>query len=221
VESIPIEIFWTILAGLITLAILSFLYRDNPAYKLAEHIAVGVSVGFLVVTYYHNVFKPKLIDNVISRGQLDYLIPFALGLLLFARFAPKVGWLSRFAIAFYIGGYSGLSIPSTLEGRVLQQAEGAVRPLVQLDPTQGWGASLVASLASSFLVIGTIACLVFFFFSVEHKGPVGRFAYFGRLCIMAGFGASFGYTVMARVSLLIGRVQFLTRDFADALGRLF
>lgn len=220
-EALSIEIFWTVLAGLITLAIFSFLYRDNPAYKLAEHIAVGVSVGFLVVTYYYNVFKPKLLDNVLSQGQLDYLIPLALGLILFTRFVPKIGWLSRFAIAFYIGGYSGLSIPSTLEGRVLQQAEGAVRPLVTLDPAQSWGANLTASLASSFLVVGTLACLVFFFFSVEHKGTVGRLAYFGRLCIMAGFGASFGYTVMARVSLLIGRVQFLTRDFADALGRLF
>jgi hypothetical protein len=30
---------------------------------------------------------------------------------------------------------------------------------------------------------------------------------------MIALGASFGYTVMARVSLLIGRVQFFTVDF--------
>ena len=50
---------------------------------------------------------------------------------------------------------------------------------------------------------------------------VKNLSHTGRLCIMAGFGASFGYTVMARVSLLIGRVQFLTREFAEAVGRLF
>jgi hypothetical protein len=38
---------------------------------------------------------------------------------------------------------------------------------------------------------------------------------------MAGFGASFGYTVMARVSLLIGRIQFLTQDWWKAIGQLF
>ncbi len=104
------QIFWTILAGLVTLAIFSFLYKDNPLYKLAEHIAVGVSVGFLVVTYYNNVFKPKVWDNILLKGQIDYLIPLLLGLILFTRFIPKIGWVSRWAIAFYIGGSSGLSI---------------------------------------------------------------------------------------------------------------
>jgi hypothetical protein len=216
-----VEILWTLLAGVITLAIFSFLYRDNPAYKMAEHISVGVSVGFLVVTYYYNVFKPKLWDNVFINAELDYLIPLVLGLILFTRFIPKIGWLSRWAIAFYIGGFSGVSIPQTLEGRVLAQAEGSVRPLVSIDATNGTFANILSSIDATFLVVGTLACLVFFFFSVEQKGAVGRFAYFGRLCIMAGFGASFGYTVMARVSLLIGRVGFLTGDFWNTIGGIF
>ena len=214
------NIIWTILGGLITLAIFSFLYRDNPLYKMAEHIAVGVSVGFIIVTYYNTIFLPKIWNNVLHLGKYDYLIPLAFGVLLFARFTPKHGWLSRWSLAFLLGAASGLSIPATLEGRVLQQAEGTVRSLVALDPGGSAGATVGASIAAVFLVVGTLACLVFFLFSVEHKGAVGRFAYFGRLCIMAGFGASFGYTVMARVSLLIGRVQFMTRDFVDAIGRI-
>lgn len=216
-----IDILWTLLAGFVTLAIFSFLYRDNALYKLAEHIAVGVSVGFLVVTYYNNVFKPKVWDLILHRGQFDYLIPLFFGLILFTRFIPKIGWMSRWAIAFYIGGFSGLSIPATIEGRVLNQTGATVRSLVSIDATRSFAQNLFASVDATFLVVGTLACLVFFFFSLEHKGGVGRFAYFGRLCIMAGFGASFGYTVMARVSLLIGRIQFLTRDVVDAIGRIF
>lgn len=212
---------WTILAGLITLAMFSFLYRDNPLYKLAEHVAVGVSVGFLVVNYYYNVFKPKVWDNVLHHHQYDYLIPLVLGLLLFSRFIPKWGWVSRWSLAFLLGASSGLSIPATLESRVLQQIDGAIRPLLVLDSAGASWMNLFQSVNAIFLFVGTIACLVFFLFSVEHRGPVGRLAYFGRLCIMAGFGASFGYTVMARVSLLIGRVQFMTRDFVEAMGRLF
>ncbi len=220
-EPTGIDAFWTILAGVMTLAVFSFLYKDNPAYKMAEHVAVGVSVGFLVVTYYYNVFKPKVWDNVLYNNQLDYLIPLALGLLLFTRFIPRIGWLSRWSIAFYIGGFSGLSIPLTLEGRVLQQAQASVQSFIVNDPAQGFLSNLLASVNSTFLVVGTLACLVFFFFSVEHKGPVGKFAYFGRLCLMVGFGASFGLTVMGRVSLLIGRMQFMTRDFVDAVGSIF
>lgn len=168
------DILWTLLAGFVTLAIFSFLYKDNPLYKLAEHIAVGLSVGFLVVTYYNNVFKPKVWDNILHNGQYDYVIPLFLGLILFTRFVPKVGWMSRWAIAFYIGGFSGLAIPSTIEGRVLGQTEATVRSLVSLDASKSLAQNLFASIDASFLVIGTLACLVFFLFSVEHKGPVGR-----------------------------------------------
>jgi hypothetical protein len=219
-EAAGVNLLWTILAGLVTLAIFSFLYRDNPLYKMAEHVAVGVSVGFIIVTYYNNIFLPKIWNNVLHLGKYDYLIPLAFGILLFTRFTPKHGWLSRWSLAFLLGASSGLSIPSTLEGRVLQQAAGTVRSLAVLDPAGSFAGNLGASIAAIFLVAGTVACLLFFLFSVEHKGPVGRFAYFGRLCIMAGFGASFGYTVMARVSLLIGRVQFMTRDFVAAIGRI-
>jgi len=34
---------------------------------------------------------------------------------------------------------------------------------------------------------------------------------------MIGFGASFGMTVMARISLLIGRIQFLVNDVLGLL----
>lgn len=215
------DIIWTIVAAFVTIAIYSFLYRDNPLYKAAEHIAVGVSVGFIIVLYYETIFMPKVWNNVMHNGKYDYVIPFILGILLFTRFLPKKGWLSRIPIAFTLGAGAGVAIPLTLEGRVLKQIEGSVASLISLDPALGFQANALATVAALFLVLGTLACLVFFLFSVEHKGSIGRFAYFGRLCIMAGFGASFGYTVMARVSLLIGRVQFLTREFADALGNLF
>lgn len=64
-----------------------------------------------------------------------------------------------------------------------------------------------------FVVVMVFSALIYFFFSMEHKGVVGRTATFGIWVIMVGFGASFGYTVMARVSLLIGRIQYLLGDW--------
>ena len=43
----------------------------------------------------------------------------------------------------------------------------------------------------------------------EHKGTLGVFSRLGVFFLMAGFGAGYGYTVMSRISLLIGRFQFL------------
>ena len=60
--------------------------------------------------------------------------------------------------------------------------------------------------------------VVYFFFSVEHRGTVGAVSRAGILFLMVGFGASFGYTVMGRITLLIGRFQFLFHDWLGLGG---
>jgi len=46
----PVEtIFGAWVATGLTLFIFSFLYKDNPLFKLAENLYVGVSVGYTIV----------------------------------------------------------------------------------------------------------------------------------------------------------------------------
>jgi len=68
------------------------------------------------------------------------------------------------------------------------------------------------------IVIMVITALLYSFFSVHHDGVIGKAATFGIWVIMVGFGASFGYTVMARISLLIGRIQFVLGDWLHLLN---
>ncbi len=62
-------------------------------------------------------------------------------------------------------------------------------------------------------MIGVLACLVYFFFSIEHKGAVGHTARVGIWFLMITFGAAFGYTVMGRIALLAIRLEFLFDDW--------
>jgi hypothetical protein len=71
----------------------------------------------------------------------------------------------------------------------------------------------VVSLTNILLVLGLLGTLTYFFFSMKHKGVLGGLARVGIIFLMVGFGASFGYTVMSRISLLIGRVSFLLHDW--------
>ncbi|MCY3770675.1 MAG: hypothetical protein OXG98_01430, partial [Gemmatimonadetes bacterium] len=68
-----------------------------------------------------------------------------------------------------------------------------------------WGTSF----SHIVLVLGVICGLVYFFFSLEHKGMLGRVSRAGIWVLMVTFGAAFGYTVMARISLLTGRMEAL------------
>jgi hypothetical protein len=67
------------------------------------------------------------------------------------------------------------------------------------------------------LIVGTVTGLFYFYFSKEHKGVFGTAARVGVYFLMITFGASFGYTVMSRMSLLIGRIYFLISEWWPAL----
>jgi hypothetical protein len=192
---------WIWIGAILTLMIFSFLYRDNPFYKFGEHLFVGVANGYYIVYYWHNALKPNLFEPM-SAGQFIYIVPLLLGLMYFARFIPKVSWIVRIPIGFTIGWGAGLSIPAYFQADVLRQLEGTiVTPAAFSDTASGIWAVII--------LIGVVCTLIYFFFSREHKGLLGKASRLGIIFIMIGFGASFGYTVMARVSLLIGRIQFL------------
>jgi hypothetical protein len=59
------------------------------------------------------------------------------------------------------------------------------------------------------LLVGVLG-VVYFFFSIEHKGIVGKTARLGIWFLMITFGAAFGYTVMGRIALLAIRIEFLS-----------
>ncbi len=192
---------WVWIGALLTLMIFSFLYRDNPVYRFAEHLFVGVANGYYIALYWHNSLRPNLFEPL-SQGNLIYLVPLLLGLMYFARFIPKISWMVRIPIGFMIGWSSGISIPATFQALVLRQIEGTV-------VTPGSFTNPIEGIWSLIILIGVIATLIYFYFSTEHKGILKPASRLGIIFIMIGFGAAFGYTVMARVSLLIGRIQFL------------
>jgi hypothetical protein len=212
---ISTEIIGVWLAAFLTLAIFSFLYADNPVYKLAEHIFVGVSAGYGVVITWHEAVIPLLIDPLFRPERVDLvepsyvvIIPGILGLMMFSRFFPKYDWLSRWPIAFVMGVYSGLAIPATVQAQLLPQLHATMLPI-----WPGVEVPLWTAVSNFLLVVGVLCTLAYFYFSREHSGALGAASKVGIFFLMVAFGASFGNTVMARVSLLIGRVQFLYHDW--------
>lgn len=189
------------LGAFLTLFIFSFLYKDNPFYKLAEHLFVGISAGYWATLEYHNVFRPNLWDPLTQEGRLLLLVPFAFGIMLFSRFTKKFSWLSRWPMALIIGIYAGITIVGYGSGDLILQIQANLLPL--------WTDNWLTSFNNILLTVGVITGLIYFFFSKEHKGAFGGVAKIGIWFLMISFGASFGYTVMSRMSLLIGRIYFL------------
>lgn len=208
----------------LTLFIFSFLYKDNPLFKLAENLYVGVSVGYTIVKTYDTVIVHLIWKPIVENQEWTLLIPVAIGLLMLTRYVPKAAWLSRYAFAFIVGVGAGLAIPRTVSSFILKQIEDTIRPLLMLVPGEGvtfsWNLMNPASSVNVIIVlIGVSSVLFYFFFSVEHSGPGKMVARTGVMFLMIAFGAAFGYTVMARMSLLIGRLTDLIEYSDLSYGR--
>jgi len=200
----------TLIAGLLTLAILTFLYRDNPVYKLAESLLIGVSIGYVLVITWSSTLVDLLFEPLFVGGSLALVVPLLLGLLMFGRFHQKLSFLSRIPIAVMIGSGAGVAIPAMLEQRTLKQMSATVAPLVT--------SSGVPDFAAIVVLAGVLTTLCYFYFSREHEGTLGHAARLGTYFLMIFFGTTFGYTVMSRMSTFIGRMEFLLTDFLHITG---
>lgn len=249
------ELFGIWVAAFLTLCIYSFLYRDNPFYRFAEHLFVGISVGYGIVIAIHQGVIPlawePLSEAVAALWTettamvgswfgterevtpettnalwgLFKIIPIAFGLLFFARLSPRHNWLVRYPIAILIGFGAGIAIPNMLQANIFEQTRATIEPFGSMGPFVDVPPETRLSVLDIFgailMVIGVICTLTYFFFSVEHRGPINWLSKVGIAFLMIGFGAAFGNTVMGRLALMIHRVGFLINEWLGSIGALF
>ena len=218
-----------VIAAGLTLIMFSFLYRDNALFKMGEHIYVGITLGWSAVMTWRETLRPEVYEPLFQSPSPDALIyalihrsvPILLGILLVTRLSRKYGWLSRYSYATMVGWGSGFAISVMTSTYILKQLRAAIKPLLVAGYpadvslfSQAWFLTVMLPyLSAATVMIGTVAVLWYFFFSVEHKRVGQSVSKLGILFLMVSFGASFGYTVMGRISLLIGRVQFMLTDW--------
>ena len=249
-----IEIIGVWVAVFLTLCIFSFLYKDNPFYKSAEHIFVGISAGYAFTLSFWDEIVPNLFGrlwpsggdsdyifvtvwyyiydvlgfifsgfglferSIFPKGGLEkgyetidflYLIPFALGVFMLFRLIPRLSWLARISIAYSVGIYAGLKLYAFMNSSVLEQVKDTTIDLTK----NGWGI-----FEDIVIIVGVFSSLIYFYFSKEQKGIVGKISKIGIYFLMIKFGASFGFTVMGRITLLIGRFEEMIKYGSVSVG---
>ena len=225
------EMVGTVIAAAVTLIMYSFLYRDNPLFKIAENLYVGVALGYGAIITWREALLPDVFEPLFLAPTRDAFwsalaargIPVILGLLLLTRLSRKHSWLSRYSYGPLVGWGAGMAIVLTFHTNILKQLQAAIAPLQAGITRSPVGENLAFGewlgqwltqvglpvLGALVLLVGTAAVLFYFFFSVEHKRLGKATANVGIWFLMISFGATFGYTVMGRLSLLIDRVDFL------------
>jgi len=193
-------------AGILTLLAYSFLYKDNKLYQATEHLYVGLGAGYTLVLGYENVVRSGW--NPIIEGEWWFILPMLLGLMLFGRFSPGTRWMSYYPMGVIVAIGATLALRGAIPANITGQLSATMIPLNTVN--------------NVLLVLGTLATLTFFFFTLgaitNRNSLLFKFSLLGRWTLMVAFGAAFGNAVMGRTSLLIARIQFILQDWLGIIG---
>ncbi|MDH7600954.1 MAG: hypothetical protein QHI38_02275 [Armatimonadota bacterium] len=193
--------------ALATFAIYSVLYAENRFYRLFEHIFIGLSAGFGVYVTWSQVLAPKWWQPMVHKGQWQWIFAAVLGSMFYFMYSKKHAWVSRVIFGLFMGLSAGLMFRDFYE-IYFPQMGASMKPIV--GNSISWWDSVNAIVFYAIL----ISSMAYFFFSFEHDSPVvQKTAAAGRWFLMIGFGAIFGATVMGRMTLFIGRLNFLVNDW--------
>jgi len=186
------------IAAILTLAAFSFLYKENPVYRVTEYLLVGVGAAYALVQGWQNVLTRCI--EPLAKGRIAVLFPAILGVLLFSKLSKKSAWLARYPMAALVSLGASVSLRAAVQTDVIKQIGATMIPLNSLD--------------NVVMVFGTMSVLTYFFFTVGLKNSAQHWgARLGRWVMMVSFGAQLGSVAMLRTSLLIGRIDFLFRTW--------
>ena len=101
-----IELIGVVIGIVLTLFIFSYLLGDNPLYKIAVHILVGVSAAYAGLVVFQRVLVPIYVEiqtDINDVNSLVWYVPLFISFLLLLQRLPSIAWLSKIAVAFMIG----------------------------------------------------------------------------------------------------------------------
>ena len=180
------------IGAFLTLGLFSWMYKENAWFRIVENVFVGASLGHLAVTGYQNVmdiaWKPAI------TGKYIMWLPLIGGFMLFSRWFKKYTWISRVPMGFLVGTTAAVVMNGAIKAQLIEQAAATMMKLTSIN--------------NIIFVVLTIAATTYFLFTLQSK-QTGPIVNLGKYAMMIAFGATFGQTVMSRISLFTGRMQFL------------
>jgi hypothetical protein len=195
---------WT--AVFFTLGIYSILYRENPWYRLAESIYLGVAVGYAVgqdLKYIRDQWGGQWSSSGLM--MFAFIIVMFVGVLWYARFNKSLFYLYRWPLAIVVGTGIGMALKTVVFSQFLDQ-------IVSQANTPFFVAGDMVQTINNILVQIMVPCVLLYFWftgEIRESAPMKVVEKIARYTMMAGFGSAYGYTVLTRYSLFIGRSQFL------------
>jgi len=209
--------FWLFVGFFLSLMVLSYLVGDNPMFRLAIYLFIGVTAGYLAVMVIYQIILPKLVLPIKWGGEyfLWSLVPWALSILLVTRLFPKVSRLGNIPLAYLVGVSSAVIISGALMGTLATQVFSVINIFALDGQTQGAFWNLVEGV---YVLFGTVSTLLYFQFVVPKESPgkpnhfskwVKALRFIGQIFLSMTLGALFAGAYLTALMAMITRINEL------------
>lgn len=221
------------LSFLFTLLILSYLIGDNPLFKIAVYLFVGVASGYAAAVVFWQVLYPKLFlptVAVLQTGAYDrgllLVVPWLGFAFILMKISPRLAGIARITMAFLVGAGAAVTLAGALTGTLLPQVTATINFFDR-------GAAAARNIGAievlgngAILLTGVVTSLAYFHFGARQKpdGSTKRFglidllAWVGRIFIGITLGVIFAGVYGAALTALIERISSLVNFVNSLLG---
>ena len=205
-------------AFLFTLFIFSYLIGDNPLFRIAVYIFVGVSAGYVASVVSRQVIWPDLfiplVTGTITQKPL-IAIPLILGVLLITRISPRLTQLGMPTMALLVGVSAAVAVGGAVTGTLFPQIGATIN---MFDTHTATSAAQLAEMLINgvWILAGVTTTLVYFHFGARttSDGSARRFAlieliaFVGSIFLAITLGVLFAGVYSAALTALIDRFHF-------------
>jgi len=202
----PIEPLMPYLNTFIFFAAYTVLYKNNPVYRIAQSLIVGVGAGYLLVANI-NAFDRGVISQTFVDGNLnvEMLLPWIMGLAYLCIFSPRLINVYRAVSILTLTVGMGVVLPygPALFWTITQTyAENALNFISQ--------GITVATIGNLVTAISYALGLSYFFFTDYASKPTTEFRKLGRVVLLV-------YTAMTITTTALGKINLVQWKVLDTL----
>ena len=201
------DIIGLYLTSILTLFTVSIIFKETAIYRFSQHIFQGAALG------YGTVIAIKAINDIafipITQGNYSWLIPIALGLLLFTGFFRKYSWIARYPTAILVATGVALSLRTSIESGFLKQITSTF--LNPIGPPYAGDPALFIN--NIMIIVIVLVVVIYFIFSggttIQKHPAIMQIRKLAVYLMMIAFGAGFANTIVSRLALWTGRTRYL------------
>ncbi|MGF1505148.1 MAG: hypothetical protein GYB64_06555 [Chloroflexi bacterium] len=207
-----------------TIALLSYVIGDNPLYRVALHLFIGVSVGYVALIVWYQIVIQRVLLPLLS-GNLTVMLIAVVPLILFAflifKLSATLSPLGNISVAYLVGVGIAVAVGGALTGTLFPQVMASWQPILP-----GGDVSPAGAASSLIFVLAVVLTLIYFQFWLRERTATGDpvrlrafeiLASAGQGVVVVTLGVVYGGLIISGLAVLSERLIAVAQWAVTAL----